>query len=50
MNGWISVKDRLPEPKINPITMDFQEIICFCDFGGEPKRTDVRVYKYGKPY
>ena len=49
-NGdWISVKDRLPEPKINPLTQDFAWVICYCDFGGEPKRTDVRFYGFGKP-
>lgn len=45
--GWISVKDRLPEGKTNPLTLDFNEVICFCDFGGDPKRTDVRTYKFG---
>ena len=45
---WISVKDRLPETKENPLTMDFQEVICFCDFGGRPKRTDVRTYGFGQ--
>lgn len=46
--NWISVKDRLPEERINPLTHDFQEVICFCDFGGRPKRTDIRTYGYGK--
>lgn len=46
-SGWISVKDRLPEGKTNPVTLDFNEVICFCDFGGDPKRTDVRTYKFG---
>ena len=46
--GWISVKDRLPEGKTNPVTLDFNEVICFCDFGGAPKRTDVRTYKFGQ--
>lgn len=45
--GWISVKDRLPEEKINPLTQDFQKVICYCDFGGEPKRTDIRTYGFG---
>ena len=45
--GWISVKDRLPDGKTNPVTLDFNEVICFCDFGGDPKRTDVRTYKFG---
>lgn len=46
---WVSVKDRLPKEKINPLTMDFQNVICFCDFGGVPKRTDIRTYGYGTP-
>lgn len=45
---WISVKNRLPEEKVNPITQDFTEVICFCDFGGIPRRTDIRTYKFGK--
>lgn len=49
VDEWISVKDRLPEEKINPVTMDFQKVICCCDFGGEPKRIDVRTYGYGTP-
>ena len=48
IGGWISVKDRLPDEEINPLTMDFKEVLCFCDFGGIPRRTDVRTYKYGK--
>lgn len=48
INGWISVKDRLPEERINPLTNDFQDVICFCDFGGRPKKTDIRTYGYGK--
>ena len=48
VGGWISVKDRLPEERINPLTQDFQNVICFCDFGGRPKRTDIRVYGFGK--
>lgn len=48
IGGWISVKDRLPIEKENPLTQDFAEVICYCDFGGIPKRTDVRVYKFGK--
>ena len=46
---WISVKDRLPEEKINPVTKDFQQVICFCDFGGDPRITDVRTFGYGTP-
>ena len=48
VGGWISVKDRLPEEHINPVTQDFAEVICFCDFGGEPRRTDVRTIGFGK--
>lgn len=44
---WISVNDRLPEEKMNPLTQDFAEVICFCDFGGRPKRTDIRMYGFG---
>ena len=49
IGGWISVKDRLPIEKENPLTHDFAEVICFCDFGGLPRRTDIRMYKFGKP-
>ena len=48
VGGWVSVKDRLPEERINPLTQDFAEVICFCDFGGEPRRTDVRTIGFGK--
>lgn len=47
--GWISVKEWLPIEKENPLTHDFAEVICFCDFGGLPRRTDIRMYKFGKP-
>lgn len=50
VSGWVSAKDRLPEEKENPLTHDFAEVICFCDFGGRPKRTDIRTYKFGKRY
>ena len=50
VSGWVSVKDRLPEEKENPLTHDFAEVICFCDFGGRLKRTDIRTYKFGKRY
>lgn len=40
---WISVEDRLPEGKINPITQNFVEVLCATTFG------DVRVYGYGAP-
>ena len=42
MTDWISVKDRLPIGKINPITQDFELVICATTFG------DVRAYGYGK--
>jgi hypothetical protein len=45
---WISVKDRLPEEKENWITLDYQQVICCCDFGGDPIRIDVRTYGFGK--
>lgn len=48
VGNWISVKDGLPEEKINSLTQDFQEVICFVDFGGKPRRTDIRTYGYGK--
>jgi hypothetical protein len=48
VSEWISVKDRLPEEKENWITRDWQKVICCCDFGGEPRRVDVRTYSYGK--
>ena len=43
MNEWISVKDRLPEGKISPITGDFEYVLCATTFG------DVRAFKYGAP-
>ena len=49
VSDWISVKDRMPVEKENPLTHDFAEVICFCDFGGLPRQTDVRIYKFGKP-
>jgi hypothetical protein len=44
LGKWISVKDRMPEEKINPYTQDYQEVICLLStrFG-----SDVRVYKFG---
>ena len=43
-DGWISVDERLPEEKVNPITRDFYEYQVTVNFGfGE----DVRTYKYG---
>ena len=46
---WIPCSERLPEEKINPVTHDLQKVLCFCDFGGTPKVTDVRTYCYGTP-
>lgn len=43
---WISVKDRLPEAKVNWITEDWQRVLCCCDFGGDPRRVDVRAYQF----
>ena len=40
---WISVKDKLPEEKINPNTEDLEEVLCSTIWG------DVRAYKFGKP-
>ena len=45
--GWIPVEKRLPEEKENPLTHDFCEVICYCQFGGIPKADDVRVFKFG---
>lgn len=42
IGGWISVKDRLPEGRTNPHTLDFEPVVCATTFG------DVRVYKYGQ--
>lgn len=38
---WISVKDGLPEERINPNTNDFKYVLCATTFG------DTRAYKYG---
>ena len=42
-SAWVSVKDRLPNEKINPNTNDFEYVLCYTIFG------DVRAYKYGTP-
>ena len=42
---WISVKERLPEEKINPITQDYYEYICTFQCGDIK---DVRHYKFGQ--
>ena len=43
-DGWISVKDRLPEGKVNPVSQDFYEYQVTAKFEG---LKDVRHYKYG---
>ena len=40
--GWVSVKDRLPEGRTNPRTLDFEPVLCATVFG------NIRVYKYGQ--
>ena len=40
---WIPCSEELPEPKINPNTMDFERVLCSTAFG------DVRAYEYGRP-
>lgn len=40
--GWVSVKDRLPEGRTNPRTLDFEPVLCATVFG------DIKVYKYGQ--
>lgn len=47
-SSWYSVEDELPIEKMNPMTLDYQQVICFCDFGGIPKQTDVRVFGFGR--
>ena len=44
-DGWIPVEERLPEEKINPVSMDFYEYQVTAKFGNTK---DVRHYKYGK--
>lgn len=44
-DGWIPVKERLPEEKINPITSDFYEYQV--TFKSEDV-TDIRHYKFGR--
>lgn len=43
-DGWISVDERLPEEKINPISRDFYEYQVTAKFGNAK---DVRYYRYG---
>ena len=45
IDGWISVEERLPEEKINPITSDYYEYQVTAKFGSA---IDVRHYKFGK--
>ena len=45
IGGWISVKDRLPDEKLNPYTHDYQEVICFLN---TRIGCDVRAYKFGR--
>lgn len=40
---WIPVSERLPEEKINPMTNDFELVLCSTFLG------TVRVCKYGQP-
>ena len=42
---WVSVKDRLPEERENPITMDFYEYPVTYQNGDV---RDVRYYKFGR--
>lgn len=43
-DGWVSVEERLPEEKINPISRDFYEYQVTAKFGNAK---DVRYYRYG---
>ena len=43
-DGWISVEDRLPEEKVNPISRDYYEYQVTAKFGNTK---DVRYYRYG---
>lgn len=43
-DDWVSVEERLPEEKINPISRDFYEYQVTVKFGNAK---DVRYYKYG---
>jgi len=47
MSEWTSVDTARPVERENPATRDYCEVICAVDFGGKPRRRDVRVYKYG---
>ena len=41
---WVSVNKRLPRMRINPLTKDYDDVICLCKFGDD---MDVRMYKFG---
>lgn len=43
-DDWVSVEERLPEEKINPISRDFYEYQVTAKFGNAK---DVRYYRYG---
>lgn len=43
--AWVSVKDKLPEEKTNPLTLDYEEVVCAVNFS---IGRDVRVYKFGE--
>ena len=42
--NWVNINDGLPEEKINPVTKDFQGVLCATTFG------DARLYNYGTLY
>lgn len=42
---WVSIKDGLPEVRINPLTLDFCEVMCAVDFSFG---REVRIYKFGE--
>ena len=44
-DGWISVEERLPEERINPMTNDFYEYQVATKFG---EIIDIRHYKFGR--
>lgn len=44
-DGWISVEERLPQEKVNPVSQDFCEYQVTARFEG---LLDVRHYKYGR--
>lgn len=43
-DGWVPVEERLPEEKVNPVSIDFYEYQVTAKFGNIK---DVRHYKYG---